>query len=174
MKRDEVREFIAGGIAVVVLAAVLIQSYRSNRESARLPGDGYRVSAVFNHVSGLSQGSPVQVAGIPVGAVEQISLLPDYRARMTMRIDDDIVLPKDTSAGIHTDGLFGGKYVVLEPGGADEPLADGSTIAFTQDSIVISRLLDLIIAEGRAARAARPAGGGDTGGNDARGGKGGG
>jgi phospholipid/cholesterol/gamma-HCH transport system substrate-binding protein len=157
LKRQEAREVIVGLVALVVLGAVLVQSYRSNRQSARLPDSGYRVSAVFNHVSGLAQGSPVQVAGIPVGAVEAITLLPDYRARMTMRIDPDIVLPKDTSAGIHTDGLFGGKFVVLEPGGDDATLADGSAIAFTQDAVVISRLLDLIISEGRAARTAAPA-----------------
>jgi phospholipid/cholesterol/gamma-HCH transport system substrate-binding protein len=157
VRRDETRELLVGFVALALLAAVLVQSYRSNRESARLPAGGYRVSAVFNHVSGVAAGSPVQVAGVPVGAVESVALLPDYRARMTMRIDPGIVLPKDTSAGIHTDGLFGGKFVVLEPGGDDATLADGSAIAFTQDAVVISRLLDLIISEGRAARTAAPA-----------------
>ena len=61
-------------------------------------------------------------------------------------------MPRDTSAAIHTDGLFGGRFLVLDPGGDEETLGDGATIAFTQDAVVISELLDFIIAEGRAAR----------------------
>ena len=34
-------------------------------------------------------------------------------------------------------------------------LADGSTITFTQDSLIVGELLDLVIAEGRAQRAAK-------------------
>jgi phospholipid/cholesterol/gamma-HCH transport system substrate-binding protein len=63
-------------------------------------------------------------------------------------------IPTDTSVSIQTDGLFGRKFVVLEPGGDDTMLADGGVITFTQDSLIVGELLDLIIAEGRAQRAA--------------------
>ncbi len=154
MRRDEIREIVAGTAALIAVLALIFFSYRANRESARIPAAGYRINATFNHVSGIGPGSPVEVAGIPVGAVEAMSLQPDYRARVTMRIDSGIVLPRDTAAAIHTDGLFGGKFLVLDPGGEEATLGDGSTIAFTQDAVVISDLLDLIISEGRAARAA--------------------
>jgi len=61
-------------------------------------------------------------------------------------------LPIDTAAAIHTDGLFGSKFVILDPGGDEKTLEDGSAIEFTQDSVVVSDLLDLIIREGKAAR----------------------
>ena len=63
-------------------------------------------------------------------------------------------LPTDTSAAIHTDGLFGRKFVVLQPGGDETMLKDDGVITFTQDSLIVGELLDLIIAEGRAQRAA--------------------
>ena len=154
MTRDEIRQILAGTAAVIAVLALFFFSYRATRESARIPAGGYRIDALFNRVGGIGSGTPVEVAGIPVGAVETMSLLPDYRARVTMRINSGIVLPRDTSAAIHTDGLFGGKFLVLDPGGEDAVLGDGATIAYTQDAVVISELLDLIIAEGRAARAA--------------------
>lgn len=159
MRRDERREVVVGAVSLLLLAVILIVSYEGNRESARIPGGGYRVHATFNSVGGVAPGMPVEVAGIPVGAVEVIDLADDYRARVTMRIDPDVRLPRDTSAAIHTDGLFGSKFMSLEPGGDTTLLQDGSTIAFTQDSVVISELLDLIIAEGRANRAAAANGG---------------
>lgn len=159
LKRIEVREFAVGAVSLLVLVAVLVISYKGNRESARIPGGGYHVYATFNRVSGTVPGTPVMISGIPIGAVESIALSADYRARLTMRIDPDIGLPRDTSAAIHTDGLFGGKFVSLEPGGDTELLGDGATIAFTQDAVVISELLDLIIAEGKANRAAAADGG---------------
>lgn len=159
MRREARREIFVGAISLLLLAVILIVSYEGNRESARIPGGGYRVYATFNSVGGVAPGMPVEVAGIPVGAVEGIDLSGDYRARVAMRIDPDIRLPRDTSAAIHTDGLFGGKFMSLVPGGDTAMLQDGSTIAFTQDSVVISDLLDLIIAEGRANRAAATNGG---------------
>lgn len=151
--RDEFWQVIAGAVAVAAVIALLYLSYRADRESARIPSGGYRIEATFNRVGGIGPGSPVEVAGIPVGAVESMSLQPDFRARVTMRIDSDIVLPRDTSAAIHTDGLFGGHFLLLDPGGDEQVLGDGSAIAYTQDAVVISDLLDLIISEGRAARA---------------------
>jgi phospholipid/cholesterol/gamma-HCH transport system substrate-binding protein len=154
--RDELRQILAGTAALIAILALFFFSYRANRESARIPAAGYRIDALFNRVTGIGPGSPVEVAGIPVGAVEAMSLQPDYRARVTMRINSGVLLPRDTSAAIHTDGLFGGRFLVLDPGGEDVLLGDGATVAYTQDAVVISDLLDLIIAEGRAARAASP------------------
>jgi hypothetical protein len=42
----------------------------------------------------------------------------------------------------------------LEPGGDEATLADGGVITYTQDSLIVGELLDLIIAEGRMRRGA--------------------
>lgn len=163
MSRDELWQVLAGAAALIIVLGLFFFTYRANRESARISAGGYRIDALFTRVGGIGPGSPVEVAGIPVGAVESMTLQPDYRARVTMRIDPGIVLPRDTAAAIHTDGLFGGRFLVLDPGGEETPLGDGATIAYTQDAVVISELLDLIISEGRAARATGPETGPTTG-----------
>jgi phospholipid/cholesterol/gamma-HCH transport system substrate-binding protein len=149
--RDELRQIVVGVLAVLVFAAVLVTTY-----VGVVVGDassGYHVYALFNRVDGLVIGDDVQLGGIPVGEVDSMVLGPNYRARVGFRIAADVRIPTDTSVSIQTDGLFGRKFVVLEPGGDEAMLADGGVITFTQDSLIVGELLDLIIAEGRAQRA---------------------
>lgn len=153
MTASESRETGVGLIAIVVLGWIIGLSYAWNRidESAGL-GGAYRLTAEFNRVDGLDSGAAVMVSGVRVGTVEAMTLLPDYRARLVLQIDEDILLPKDTSAAIHTDGLFGGKYLVVDPGGDEETLRKGEMIRYTQDAVMVQDLLDLIIAEGKSLR----------------------
>ena len=72
-------------------------------------------------------------------------------------MDAGVQLPEDTAAAIHTDGLFGSKFVVLLAGGEDATIKPGGAITHTQDALIVSELLELIIAEGRAARAKQDA-----------------
>jgi phospholipid/cholesterol/gamma-HCH transport system substrate-binding protein len=91
----------------------------------------------------------VRLGGIKIGTVEKQTLDKHFRAVLTFRINGDIPLPKDTSVAIHTDGLFGSKFVVLEPGGDETNLKDGDMINFAQGAVILSELLELIIAQGK-------------------------
>jgi phospholipid/cholesterol/gamma-HCH transport system substrate-binding protein len=150
LNREEVREIAVGAAAVLLFAAILMLSYIGFAGGAA--SSSYRIYATFNRIDGLVIGDNVQLSGIPVGEVAEMTLGPNYRARVGLDIDRRVTLPVDSSAAIHTDGLFGRKFVVLEPGGADEALTDKGVITFTQDALIVSELLDLVIAEGRAQR----------------------
>lgn len=148
--REEVREIAVGAAAVLAFAAVLLLSYFGF--GGRGNSSAYVIYASFNRVDGLAVGDEVDVGGVPVGRVAGMTIGDNYRARVALQVERGLVLPADTSASINTDGLFGRKYVVLEPGGDEEQLKDGSVITFTQGSLIVSELLELIIAEGRAQR----------------------
>lgn len=150
--RRELREVTIGALAMIALAFIIGASYRSGMP-ARDGSDGIHLHAVFNRIDGLTLGDPVYLSGIEVGRVAEVVLQPDFRARVTLLLDPAIRLPTDTSAAVHTNGLFGSKFISLDPGGDERKLADGERIAFTQDALIVSELLDLIIAEGKAARA---------------------
>ena len=45
-----------------------------------------------------------------------------------MKVDRALRLPDDTSAEVTSEGLLGGRYVSLVPGGSDKVLADGGRI----------------------------------------------
>lgn len=140
-------------LTILVLASLLAIAYANQFIDEQINlGGSYRLVAVFNRVDGLSVGSDVTLSGVKIGSIESMRLDDQYQAWVTLQIDDDIPLPTDTSAAIHTDGLLGGKTLVLEAGGDEETLTDGSRISYTQDSVVVGELLDLIIGEGRAQR----------------------
>ena len=148
------REIWIGFFVVMILAALL--SFMNARHAivSDTVSGAMVVTAKFNKVDGLSEGSEVRMGGIRIGAVSSMALDDRFRAVVQLRIDYDIGLPKDTSAAIHTDGLFGSKFVVLEPGAEEGIMRSRDEIEFTQDALVVSDLLDLIISEGRVARGA--------------------
>ena len=62
-----------------------------------------------------------------------------------MRLDRNLRLPDDTSAEVTSEGLLGGRYVSLVPGGSDKVLADGGRITQTQGSVSLESLLGRFI-----------------------------
>src|SRR3546814_8191184 len=55
-----------------------------------------------------------------------------YFAVVTLGVSNAVRLPSDTSARIIPDGLLGGNYVALEPGGSEDYIADGGKILYAQ------------------------------------------
>jgi phospholipid/cholesterol/gamma-HCH transport system substrate-binding protein len=109
---------------------------------------GYTVSAGFENIGDLKTGSPVTMAGVRIGVVQAIRFDPkDYKAVVTMRLDSQYdQIPEDSFASIQTQGLLGGKYVGISPGGSDAFLKDGSRIDQTQSAIVLESLINKFFA----------------------------
>jgi phospholipid/cholesterol/gamma-HCH transport system substrate-binding protein len=106
-------------------------------------GDGYRVNADFDDVSGLASHSRVTVSGIPVGTMEGIELVTlgdgATKARVTIRLGEKIVLyagiPGPDGRRIHAATItrraatmLGDYYLEIAPGAAGETLKDGDSI----------------------------------------------
>jgi phospholipid/cholesterol/gamma-HCH transport system substrate-binding protein len=153
----EHREIWIGAAAVGIFALLLAFMNQGLHAVSEAGASNTRVIGKFNKVDGLTEGSEVRLGGIKVGRVAAMSLDDKFRAVVSMDIDAIHKFPKDTSAAIHTDGLFGGKFVVLEPGAEEDALVTGDEIVLTQDAVIVSDLLDLIISEGKVAQAKRAA-----------------
>jgi phospholipid/cholesterol/gamma-HCH transport system substrate-binding protein len=148
----ETREIVIGAVTVLALVAVLV--FMNARSGQIATSDSnLLLTAKFNKVDGLATGADVRMGGIAIGKVTGMKLDSQFRAVISMHVDGPIDLPKDSSASIHTDGLFGSKFVVLEPGAEDGGLKSGDDVTFTQDAVVVSDLLELIISEGKSNRA---------------------
>jgi len=70
-----------------------------------------------------------------------------YKAVVGMRLDKQYdKIPDDSFASINTQGLLGGKYIGLSPGGSDTFLKNGSHIDQTQSAIVLENLVNKLFA----------------------------
>jgi len=118
---------------------------------------GYQVTARFDNIGDLKPGAPVSLAGVRIGEVQDIAIDPqDFKAVVKMRIATQYnTIPDDSDAGIQTQGLLGGKYVGVNPGGSESYLKEGSTIEFTQSAIVLENLVNRLF----STIASRPSGG---------------
>lgn len=102
----------------------------------------HRYWASFRAVEGISVGTDVRLAGVKVGSVTGLSLDPEtFRAKAEFSVISRIALPEDTAAVIASEGLLGGNYVELLPGGSPFNLEPGSEIEDTQGSVSVINLL---------------------------------
>ncbi|MGE5746279.1 MAG: MlaD family protein [Solirubrobacterales bacterium] len=80
-------------------------------------GSSYTVTAEFQNASQLVSGNNVDVAGVPVGSVKQISLSDNGQALVKMEISDSAYtpLPQGTHATVRSQSLSGiaNRYVDL-------------------------------------------------------------
>lgn len=152
---SEHKEVYIGAVTVALLVGVLGVMNQSQMLSSKVEDTHKRIIAKFNKVDGLSEGSDVRMGGIRVGRVTNMDLDSKFRAVVTMSVDSQFPYTLDTSAAIHTDGLFGVKFIVLEPGAEEAVLSSGDEISLTQDAVVVGDLLELIISEGNVAKAKR-------------------
>jgi phospholipid/cholesterol/gamma-HCH transport system substrate-binding protein len=112
------------------------------------PKPGYHVTAAFDNIGDLKVGSPVTMSGVRMGEVTGIRFdSSSYKAVVNMRIDPQYSqIPDDSYASIQTQGLLGGKYIGLSPGGSETFLKNGSNIDQTQSAIVLESLINKFFA----------------------------
>lgn len=151
------RETLYGLATVSVVAVVLVTNVLQRHERQVANGDVMALTAQFNRTDGLREGAPVRLAGVPVGVVADMRLADGYKAETLLAIRADVELPDDSAAIIETEGLFGTKYIELQPGGGLDMLGDGDRISYTQDAVILEELLSKIVARAKAARAAAAA-----------------
>ncbi len=135
---------LLGFVALFFLATQLPSSGLKLSNAKR----GYHVTANFDNIGDLKVGSPVTMSGVSVGEVESIRFDSKvYQAVVGLRLDPQYsAIPDDSFASIQTQGLLGGKYVGLSPGGSDTYLKNGGHIDQTQSAIVLESLINKLFA----------------------------
>jgi phospholipid/cholesterol/gamma-HCH transport system substrate-binding protein len=108
----------------------------------------YHLTAEFDNIGDLKVGSPVTMAGVKIGDVDNIRFDPkSFKAVVGMRVGKLYnEIPDDSFASIQTQGLLGGKYIGFSPGGSDTYFKDGSRVDQTQSAIVLESLINKLFA----------------------------
>ncbi len=137
---ENVTEVLVGG--VVLAAAVGFFAYAAQVGGYGAGNDSYRLSASFRSADGIAVGTDVRLAGVRVGSVTDLSLNPEtYRADVGFSVLSDIAVPSDSAVAISSEGLLGGNFVELLPGGSFDYLAADDEIYDTQSSVSLVTLL---------------------------------
>ena len=139
--KSDIFEFVVG-LGVIIIASWFILSVVSKSEKLSNVGETTKYLASFNDVSGISVGSNIKLAGVTVGKVLELKLDEiNYTAEMVLGINRKIKIPNDSEIIITSEGLLGGNYVSISPGGSDIFLKANEKFSFTQSSLSLNNLI---------------------------------
>ena len=144
------QKFIEISVGLLMLAGMAALAFLALQVSSRTFSQnqgGYGVVAYFTNTSGLTDKAKVSLAGVTIGQVESIEIVPaSMKAKVAMKINKDVnYLSSDSSAVIQTAGILGEKYVALYPGSADEVLDAGREIYDTQSSMIFEDMIGKLV-----------------------------
>jgi phospholipid/cholesterol/gamma-HCH transport system substrate-binding protein len=127
--------FVVVGILVLAYMSMKVGTFKYG------PDQGYDVYGYFESAEGLVRGVPVEIAGVEVGRVRDITL-EEGKAKVTLQLDPDVQIGDDVQAAIRTKGVLGDKYVELVQGAPTAPpVKPGGRIHNTTSPTNIDSLL---------------------------------
>jgi phospholipid/cholesterol/gamma-HCH transport system substrate-binding protein len=103
------------GITVFLAVVVAIIGFRFMSDIP-IFRQSMQITTTFDRADGISNGSLVYIRGVRVGSVSRIELTPDANVRVTMRIDTDIPIPRNSVAQLTSLGIVEGKSIVIDLG----------------------------------------------------------
>jgi phospholipid/cholesterol/gamma-HCH transport system substrate-binding protein len=142
--REHAAEAIIGLLVVLIAGWFVYYAYGATGGGNTI--GGINVSAQFANAGGVKPGTDVRIAGLKIGTVTGQRLDPKtYQADVTLALDPKVKVPSDSSAAITSEGILGGTYIALIPGGDPTPLKSGDTILDTQGSLDLNSLIGQFI-----------------------------
>ncbi len=137
---ENTTEVLVGG--VVLAGAVAFGIYAAQAAGLKTGGDSYPLQASFRSLEGISVGTDVRLAGVKVGTVSGVTLNPEtFRADTTVALANTIEIPDDSAIVISSEGLLGGNFVEIVPGGSPFSFGPGDVITDTQGAVSLISLL---------------------------------
>jgi phospholipid/cholesterol/gamma-HCH transport system substrate-binding protein len=138
MKRIDT-ELLVGLFMIVGITCLTYLSIKLGR--MEIIGDkGYKLYAEFSEIGGLKNGASVEIAGVEVGRVRNISL-SDYQAKIELQINSGVKIQEDSIAAVKTKGLLGEKYIQISPGGDEKIIPPGGKIRETQPPLDLEKAI---------------------------------
>jgi phospholipid/cholesterol/gamma-HCH transport system substrate-binding protein len=145
------RAEVATGAAVLAVA-IGFAVYAAQGSGVLGEAESYPLTASFRSIEGIGVGSDVRLAGVKVGTVTDLTLNPGtFFADAEISMRKDVQLPVDSTILVSSEGLLGGSFIEVLPGGALENLEPGAEIEDTQGAVSLINLLLKFVGGGDAA-----------------------
>lgn len=131
-------------VIIGIVAAVLVVN--TLRVPVGGPTDDYVIH--FADAEGLVTGNPVKMAGVRIGRVDSIALVPGAngtaQASVTVQVEKDKVIPERVHAAVRYGDMLGARYIALTAAGDDQPARTGNEIplAATTPPINLTALMN--------------------------------
>ena len=141
MSENKIEAFVG---AVVFAAAISFGVFaaQSTGVGAGLGQSNYVLTASFRSLEGVGVGTDVRLAGVKIGTVTDVTLNPEtYRAETDLTLGSEVEIPDDSAVVISSEGLLGGNFVEIMPGGSPFYFASGDQIEDTQSAVSLTTLL---------------------------------
>ena len=133
-------EVLVGG--VVLAAAVGFAVFAGQATGLSKGGDHYHLNASFRSIEGVSVGTDVRLAGVKIGTVTGVDLNPQtFRADTRFSVKEGIEIPDDSAVIVSSEGLLGGNFVEIMPGGSPFGFAPEDEMEDTQGAVSLITLL---------------------------------
>ena len=125
------------GFFSILIFFLITSFYQSSDNSNK----DIKFKSIFNYVEGISVGTDVEMAGLKIGIVDKISLNQNNEVVVEGIIDPIIDIPDDSILLIRSNGIFGKKSLLIEPGFGD--IIENKSYLFTdtKDSYSIDMFL---------------------------------
>lgn len=108
-----VKPFLLLGVPLIALGVIVLAFLRAEPQ----PTATYRVDAIFDTAKGVIPGQLVKVAGARAGEVEDVTLTPNYKARIKMAVDPRFgPFRSNARCSIQPEGLISENFVQCDPG----------------------------------------------------------
>ncbi|NIZ09961.1 outer membrane lipid asymmetry maintenance protein MlaD [Pseudooceanicola sp. HF7] len=145
MAQNKTEVIVGAGVLAVAVGFVIYAGQLTGLSGSR----GYPLSASFRSVEGINVGTDVRLAGVKVGSVTGIDLDAEtFRAQTKFTVQEGVVVPDDSQVVISSEGLLGGNFVEILPGGSTFNYEAGEEVMDTQGSVSLISLLLKFVAGG--------------------------
>lgn len=146
---ENTTEVVVGG--VVMAGAIAFAIYAGQVAGLSSGGDSYALKASFRSLEGVGVGTDVRLAGVKVGTVTDVSLNPEtFRADTEVSVANDIEIPDDSAIIVASEGLLGGNFVEIVPGGSPFNFEAEDEITDTQGAVSLISLLLKFVSGGES------------------------
>tara|TARA_Y100001968_G_C19396126_1_gene738429 strand:+ start:434 stop:880 length:447 start_codon:yes stop_codon:yes gene_type:complete len=130
------------GFVVLLVTGIFLFYVYVTIDTKMFKSEVFRLYARFENIDGIVAGSKVKLSGVNIGTVKSISLEPEnFYALVAMDFNKKFRFPDDTEASVQLEGLLGGSYISILPGGSDVMLLNNQEILYTQGSTSLLNLM---------------------------------
>ncbi len=133
--------FVVVGLVLLVFFVFVIGDFSTAFQPS------YRLRVLFDTAIGITDGAPVQYAGVEVGTVERLSILyPGDQAapqvQLLVKLPSRVKVRADDEASISTFGLLGEKYLEINPGPGQGPWLESGGQLYGKPPVSTERIME--------------------------------